>query len=134
MSKKVVAENSAQVEVVENVVVSETSTVVSSSEAMAAIKLQLEEQLKNIAYKNEIANNREKFLQIKKELQKIKKHTDELKEYGFDSQDLGLVFKSRSYDFSFSISNIALIMKFIDCLDLEIDVKVKEIETKLMGG
>ena len=148
MSKELKVEKSTQKEEKVVVVSNETAEVRNilpqvtaeltgnSNDAMSAIKAQLEEQLKRIAYKNEIANNREKFLETKKDLVKVKETLG--RETMFESNDMSIIFKSRVQDNysrdSFSISNRALILKFIDCLSGEIDAKVREIETELIVG
>jgi len=101
------------------------------------LKKQLAEQLNKIARKNEIANNREVFLEKKKAILIAEKHLKN--ENSFESRDVKISFvypsqSSRYEGESFSISNKSLILKFIDVLIFEIDTKIKEIETELISG
>ena len=100
------------------------------------LKKQLEEQLNKIAHKNEIANNREVFLEKKKALLNTERHLK--KEDTFEARDIKISFtypsqNSRYEGESFSISNRSLILKFIGHLIFEIDTKVKEIENELIN-
>ena len=122
---------------VQNLDANNASSVINPKNSFEALKAQLEEQLQKLSYKNEIANNRVKFLNTKNELKKAKSMLK--KETMFESEQVILTFKLRTHNTSyasdlFSISEKDLLMKFIDILDCEIDAKILEIETKLMVG
>ena len=132
--KEVANQNATEVK---NSDVNTTSTVINHKNSIEALQATLEEQLRKLSYKNEIANNRIKFLNTKTELEKAKSMLK--KEVMFESELVTLTFKSRTNNTNyasdlFSISERDLLIKFIDILDCEIDAKILEIETKLMEG
>ena len=112
----------------------ESQQVVKQALSIEELQQQLENQLKRISYKNEIAKNREKFLGTKRDLTQVK--TFMQRENMFESNVVKIIFKTPiagQERETFSIANTDLILKFIDVLSEEIDVKVKEIETKLIS-
>jgi len=112
----------------------ESQQVVNEALSIEKLQQQLENQLRRISYKNEIAKNRERFLATKKDLTQVKTFME--KENLFESNGVKIVFKAPIAGYErdgFSIANTELILKFIDVLSAEIDVKVKEIETKLIN-
>jgi hypothetical protein len=103
------------------------------------LKKQLEEQLNKIARKNEIANNREVFLEKKRAILNAEKHLKNDKSFETKDIKISFVYPSQNGNSnyggeSFSISNKSLILKFIEVLIFEIDTKIKEIENELING
>ena len=98
------------------------------------LRKQLETQLKKISRKNEIAKNREKFLETKENLEKMQERLKE--DNVFDCDYVTITFKATQQNGyssdSFLINNKVLIDKFILSLIQEIDNKVKEIECELI--
>jgi len=101
------------------------------------LKKQLELQLEKIARKNEIANNREIFLTKKREILNVQKLL--LQNNDFEVQNVKLSFSyqnsfnGRSQDQYFTISNRELILKFVENLLSEIEIKIKQIENELIS-
>ena len=135
MTKDNVSANNAQGKEVSNKHVAE-ETKVSNNNIVAErkelsineLKTQLENQLKRISFKNEIARNRERFLTTKEELKLVKNFLS--KENIFESNGVRLLLKKDNN--TITIANSELILKFIEMLSVEIDNKVKEIEIKLI--
>ena len=97
------------------------------------VKAKLELQLKKIEEKKELADKREKFLSTKNDLKNVSEVLSKQRN-NFESENFQISFKSSYNGNLFAISNQSLIVKFIECLNAEIDLKVNELETKLMEG
>jgi exonuclease VII large subunit len=108
------------------------------AERKKSVAEELEERLRELTYKKQLADNREVFLNTDKLLQKSQEDLKTQETEGlFETTTARLVFKSHgktgySQDEVFAISNIALICKFLDVLRQEIAQKIQDIEAELI--
>lgn len=96
----------------------------------------LEKQLSEINKRKRLADNRQIFLSKKTALLEFRKSIEEEKQNGsFDSSKFKISLASSHYreDDKISISNIDLILDFMDMLECKIDSYVVAIETELIG-
>ncbi|MDR1553360.1 MAG: hypothetical protein LBS69_07860 [Prevotellaceae bacterium] len=111
---------------------------VGGEKSITDLQKELAERLKELNYKKKLADHREIFLQTDANLKEFQKDlTAQCKAGAFEAQTARITFKGRGKDNYrdediFSISNVGLIVKFIDFLRQEIKTKINEIETELI--
>lgn len=98
----------------------------------------LEAQLQEITHKKRLADNRAVFIDKRNSLQEFKKVIEsDVNSGNFETSKFKLTFSSSQGNYreeeKFTISNAELISFFIDALTLQIDSKVKSIESDLIG-
>jgi hypothetical protein len=109
-----------------------------NAESKKPLAEELEERLRELKRKKQLADNREVFLETDKHLKEFQKELRTQEKAGhFETPAAKLVFKGQgknaySLDEIFAISNVALICKFIGELRQEIAGKVQEIEAELI--
>ena len=109
-----------------------------TKKSIADLKSELESRLQELNHKKKLADNRQTFLATDEDLATFEKELKKQQKEGhFETQTAKVTFKGRTKDGYrdeevFSVSNVALIYKFIEVLRKEIEVKVKEIETELI--
>lgn len=96
----------------------------------------LEIELERLQKKSAMAKHRERFINVKKQLKDVYARLNG--EQVFESESVILTFKASSGDrYSkdelFSINNKMLLLKFIDVLTSEIDLKISVLETELVS-
>jgi hypothetical protein len=116
-----------------------TATEIKQGEKKSVSDLQQElaKRLQELNYKKKLADNRERFLQTDNHLSDLQKELKGEEKTGvFDTQNAKIVFQGLKNGYRgedlFSISNVTMVLKFIDFLRNEISGKVKEIETELI--
>ena len=98
----------------------------------------LKKELEVLNRKKDLADRRDVFLIKRADLVKCKKTVEkDVKGSIFESNGIKLCFKAKGeydrLDDLFTISNPAIVLKFINVLSDEIDLKVREIEAELLA-
>ncbi|MDR2065439.1 MAG: hypothetical protein LBP85_07015 [Prevotellaceae bacterium] len=118
--------------------VAKTAAKVETKKSITDLQKELEERLKELNYKKKLADHREIFIGTDRNLQEFQKELKEQEKAGtFETQTARITFKGKSKDGYredeiFAISNVSLIVKFIEFLRQEIKTKINEIETELI--
>jgi hypothetical protein len=120
--------------------IAETKKVVATGAAeiksIDDLKNELAKRLLKLSNLKKKADNRERFLKTDENLQNLQTDLKSEEKISFESKNTKIVFKATTdnyhFDELFSISNVSMILKFVDFLRNEIKIKVEEIEKELI--
>lgn len=108
-----------------------------STKGIFSLSEQLENQLKEINRKKTLVDRRNFFLQKKEELETcVDELNTEVKDNNFNTERFTLkLSRANSYrdeKSTFSISNVDVLLKFVNMLNVEIDKSIVAIESELL--
>lgn len=110
----------------------------SEKKSIADLKQELAARLQELNHMKKLADNREKFLNTDKDLLNLYRELqNEEKTGAFDAQGAKIILQGMKNGYRnedlFSVSNVGLILKFVEFMRNEISEKVKAIETELVA-